>query len=116
VGLLSDGILVAVGTPDELRRQAFGGELIHLVLDGDPGHLGEALKELEGVGRVVEVRQDEEVEEAASRVRLLVEDADAAVPEVTKALNGADLRSLDLPKPSLDEVFFRLVRGTSEPV
>jgi ABC-2 type transport system ATP-binding protein len=115
VGLLSDGILVAVGTPDELRRQAFGGELIHLVLGGDPGRLGEVLKTLEGIGRVVEVRQDEEAEEAASRVRLLVEDADAAVPEVTEALNGADLRSLDIPKPSFDEVFFRLVRGTSEP-
>jgi ABC-2 type transport system ATP-binding protein len=114
VGLLSDGILVAVGTPDELRRQAFGGELIHLVLGGDPGRLGEVLKTLEGIGRVVEVRQDEEAEEAASRVRLLVEDADAAVPEVTEVLNGADLRSLDIPKPSFDEVFFRLVRGTSE--
>jgi hypothetical protein len=33
---------------------------------------------------------------------------------VTEALNGADLRSLDIPKPSFDEVFFRLVRGTSE--
>ena len=114
VGLLSDGILVAVGTPDELRRQAFGGELIHLVLGGDPGHLGEVLKTLEGIGRVVEVRQDEEAEEAASRVRILVEDADAAAPEVTEVLNGADLRSLDIPKPSFDEVFFRLVRGTSE--
>ena len=114
VGLLSDGILIAVGTPDELRRQAFGGELIHLVLGGDPGHLGEVLEDLEGVGRVVEVRQDEEAEEAASRVRLLVGDADAAVPEVTEVLNGADLRSLDIPKPSFDEVFFRLVRGTSE--
>jgi ABC-2 type transport system ATP-binding protein len=114
-GLLSDGLLVAVGTPDELRRQAFGGDLIHLVLGGDPGHLGEVLEELEEVGRVVEVRQDEGAEEAASRVRLLVEDADAAVPKGTEVLNGADLRSLDIPKPSFDEVFFRLVRGTSEP-
>src|SRR5919112_2313342 len=74
VGLLSDGILVAVGTPDELRRQAFGGELIHLVLGGDPGRLGEVLEDLEGIGRVVEVRQDEQAEEAASRVRILVEE------------------------------------------
>jgi ABC-2 type transport system ATP-binding protein len=116
VGLLSDGILVAVGTPDQLRRRAFGGELIHLVLGGDPGRLGEVLKALEEVGRVVEVRQDEEAEEDASHVRILVEDADAAVPKVTEVLNGADLRTLDIPKPSFDEVFFRLVRGTSEPV
>ena len=116
VGLLSDGNLVAIGTPDELRRRAFGGELIHLVLGGAPGRLGEVLKALEGVGRVVEVRQDEGAEEVASRVRLLVEDANAAVPEVTEVLNSADLHSLDIPKPSFDEVFFRLVRGASEPV
>ncbi len=115
VGLLSEGTLVAVGTPEELRRQAFGGELIHLVLGGDPGHLGGILEDLEGVGRVVEIRQDEGAEEAASHVRLLVEDADAAVPKVTEVLNSTDLRSLDIPKPSFDEVFFRLVRGTSEP-
>jgi ABC-2 type transport system ATP-binding protein len=116
VGFLSDGTLVAVGTPDELRSLAFGGELIHLVLGGDPGHLGEVLEDLEKVGRVVEVRQDEGAEEAASRVRIVVEDADAAVPKVTEVLNGTDLRSLDILKPSFDEVFFRLVRGTSEPV
>ncbi len=115
VGLLSGGTLVAVGTPDELRRQAFSGELIHLVLGGDPSQLGGVLEDLERVGRVVEVRQDEEAEEPASRVRLLVEDADAAVPKVAEVLDGADLRSLDIPKPSFDEVFFRLVRGTSEP-
>ncbi|MDP8926186.1 MAG: ABC transporter ATP-binding protein [Actinomycetota bacterium] len=116
VGLLSDGNLVAVGTPDELRRRAFGGELVHLVLGGDPGRLGEVLKALEEVGRVVEVRQDEGAEEVASRVRLLVEDADAAVPKVAEVLNGTDLRSLAIPKPSFDEVFFRLVREASESV
>ncbi len=63
---------------------------------------------------MVEVRQDEGAEVVASRVRLLVEDADAAVPKVTEILNGTDLRSLDIPKPSFDEVFFRLVREASE--
>jgi hypothetical protein len=33
---------------------------------------------------------------------------------VLEALNGADGRSLNVPKPSFDEVFFRLVKGTSE--
>ncbi len=114
VGLLSGGTLVAVGTPDELRRQAFGGEPVQLTLGGDPARLGEHLEALEKVGHVVEVRQDEEAEEAVSHVRLIVEDADVALPKVLEALNGAALRSLDVPKPSFDEVFFRLVKGTSE--
>lgn len=114
VGLLSGGTLVAVGTPDELRRRAFGGELIQLALGEDPGHLGARLEALEKVGHVAEVRQDEEAQESVSRVRLIVEDADATVPKVFDALHGADLRSLDVPKPSLDEVFFRLVKETSD--
>ncbi len=113
VGLLSSGALVAVGTPDELRRQAFEGELVQLALSGSPSQLSDSLEALEPLGRVVEVRQDEDAEGAVSRVRLLVEDADAALPKVMEALNGADVRSVDLPKPSFDEVFFRLVERTN---
>jgi short chain dehydrogenase len=62
--------------PDKLRRQAFGGELIHLGVGGEPGHLGGVLEDLEGVSRVVEVRQNEGAEEPASRVRLLTRNQD----------------------------------------
>ncbi len=115
VGLLSAGKLVAAGTPDELRRRAFGGEFIQLVLGGDPGSLGERLEALERVGRVEEVRKDErETEKAASRVRLLVEDADAMLPEVMEVLDGAEVLSAGIPRASFDEVFFRLVEGSEE--
>ncbi len=116
VGLLVDGILIAVGTPDELRRRAFDGELIQLVLGGDPGSLGAPLKALEEVGRVTEVLKDEEAtEQAASRIRLLVEDADSALPGVMDVLDGAEVLSVGIPRPSFDEVFFRLVKGTKRP-
>ena len=49
-----------------------------------------------------------------SRVRLLFEDGEAALPRVMKALDCADVRYFDVPRPSFDEVFFRLVQGTSE--
>lgn len=49
--------------------------------------------------------------EDASRVRILVDDADAELPRILKALDGADVRSADLPKASFDEVFFRPMRG-----
>lgn len=109
VGLLVDGRLVAVGTPDELRRQAFGGELVQLALAGDPGELGDTLKSLESVGHIVEVRQDEDAGEHVSRIRLVTDDADVTLPKVLEALNGAEVRSVEVLKPSFDEVFFRLV-------
>ena len=115
VGLLSAGKLVAAGTPDELRRRAFSGEFIQLVLSGDPGSLGGRLEALERVGRVEEVRKDErETEKAANRIRLLVEDAEATLPEVMEVLDGAEVISANIPKPSFDEVFFRLVEESEE--
>jgi len=50
-------------------------------------------------------------ENPASRVELLVEDADATLPRVMALLDGAGVRSADIPKVSFDEVFFRLMRG-----
>jgi ABC-2 type transport system ATP-binding protein len=115
VGLLSAGKLVAAGTPGELRRRAFDGEFIQLVLSGDPGSLGGRLEVLERFGRVEELRKDEqETEKTTSRVRLLVEDADAALPEVMEVLDGAEVLSADIPKASFDEVFFRLVEESEE--
>ena len=115
VGLLSDGALIAAGTPDELRHRAFGGELIELVLSGDPGSLGKRLEALERVGRVEEVRKDEqETEKAASHIHLLVEDADAILPEVMEVLDGTEVLSAGIPRASFDEVFFRLVRESEE--
>jgi len=111
VGLLADGKLVAVGTPEELRRQAFGGEAIEIVLGGEPSSLAGSLKTLEEIGYAVEIRQEEE---ATSRVRLMVDDADARLPGVLAALDGADVRSANVPKLSFDEIFFHLVKETSE--
>ena len=110
VGFLVDGRLVAVGTPRELKRQAFGGEVVQLTLAGDPGHIGDSLKAVESVGHVIEIRPDERAGEAVSHVRLISQDADAALPRVMEALVGAEVRSVDLPTPSFDEVFFRLVK------
>ncbi len=112
VGLLVDGALIAVGTPAELRHRAFGGEIVELSLGGEPGRLAGRLGALERLGRVEEVRRGEEAGGIVSLVRLLVEDADAALPKAMNTLNGADVRSLGVRRPSFDEVFFRLVKET----
>ncbi len=110
VGLLADGRIVAAGTPEELRRKAFDGENIELRLAGEPSRLTRSLGLLENLGRGVEVRREDRSGEAVSVVRLLVDDADSKLPEVLKALDGAEVRSAGVPKPTFDEVFFRLVQ------
>ncbi len=112
VGLLSRGKLAAIGSPDKLRREAFGGEVVELFLGGDPSHLGEPLRALEHVGRVAEIRGEDASEGSVSRVRLVVDDADVALPKVFDALHSAkaEVRSADVLAPSFDEVFIRLVQ------
>lgn len=112
VGILSDGKLLAVGTPRELRREAFGGETIELALAEEMGRLDGYITALKEIGRVVEVRdENEEAGESISRISLIVDDADGALPEVFNALEGADIRFADVLDPPFDEVFLRLVRG-----
>jgi ABC-2 type transport system ATP-binding protein len=111
IGFLSGGKLAAVGTPPELRREAFGGELIELILGGEPAHLGGPLGVLEKAGRVAEVRREEASGHPVSRVRLAVDDADVALPRLFESLRsaGADVRSVDALTPPFDEVFLSLV-------
>ncbi len=118
VGFLSGGKLAAVGTPEELRREAFGGELIELVLGGEPGHLGGPLGVLEKAGRVAEVLREEASGSPVSRVRLAVDDADVALPRLFESLRsaGADVRSVDALTPPFDEVFINLVSKTGRDV
>ncbi|MDP8900504.1 MAG: ABC transporter ATP-binding protein, partial [Actinomycetota bacterium] len=89
VGLLVDGALIATGTPAELRRRAFGGEIVELSLGGEPGGLSGRLEALGDLGRVEEVRREERDGGVVSLVRLLVEDADAALPKAMEMLDGA---------------------------
>lgn len=49
--------------------------------------------------------------EDASRVRILADGADAELPGILEAPDGAEVRPAGLPKASFDEVFPRLVRG-----
>jgi ABC-2 type transport system ATP-binding protein len=114
VGFLSEGKLAAVGTPKELRREAFGGELIELILGGEPGDIGEPLGVLQKAGRVAEVRSEEASGGPVSRVRLAVDDADVALPRLFEDLHpaGADVRSAEALNPPFDEVFLSLVSKT----
>jgi hypothetical protein len=84
---------------------------VELTLGGDPGHAGAHLSLLQGIGHVTEVREEASHDGPASRARLVVEDAEAALPKVFEALGsaGAELRGARVLDPSFDEVFFRLV-------
>jgi len=101
VAVLEQGRLVALDSPDNLRRQAIGGEVIEVetsrVVDAA------ALRGLEGITRVQQP--------GPRKLLIYAEDAGGATPRVLEALsaNGAEVVSSREYRPSFDEVFARLL-------
>lgn len=112
VAVLNAGRVVAVATPEDLRRQAFGGDL----LDVGSGHpmtpsSRESLGRVDGVVRVEPLTAD------GRRNRVVVEDAARDTPTVQEWLERRDLRVEELRQhvPPFDDVFVELVRDPGSP-
>jgi ABC-2 type transport system ATP-binding protein len=101
VALIAGGRLLALATPDELRRQAVGGDVVGIqtadVFDGF------ALQELPFVRQV---RQD-----GPRHFTVVVDDAGTATPDVVEAIGarGGEVVSAREERLSFDDVFAALV-------
>ncbi len=107
VALISEGRLLALSTPDELRREAAGGDVV--VVETAALFDGDLLKTLPFVRGV---RQ-----EGPRRMVVTVDDAGTALPDVVEAVgsHGGEVVSALEERPSFDEVFATLVeRGAQE--
>jgi ABC-2 type transport system ATP-binding protein len=104
--LLSEGRLIALGSPDQLRREAVGGDIV--VIQTTDGFDAAVLRELPDVKRI-EQRGPHEV-------RVTVADAATSLPDVVEAINqrGGDVSSASEDRPSFDEVFALLVERDRE--
>jgi ABC-2 type transport system ATP-binding protein len=110
--LLSDGAVAARGGPDDLRRQAYGGEIIDVRFD--QAQQREAVAAIaERIG-AVSFRGI-----AIGEVEFVVPDAGTASAEISDAAAevGASVVEVERRYPEFDEVFVRIVgehRETSE--
>jgi ABC-2 type transport system ATP-binding protein len=102
VALIAEGRLIAHATPDEMRKDAIGGELI----DVDAGERVDlaALRDLPAVRGIRRINDD-------GLLRITVDDAGTATPAVVEAIRraGGEVRSTSEARPSFDEVFAALV-------
>jgi ABC-2 type transport system ATP-binding protein len=108
VAVLGHGKVAAIGTPDELRLQALGGEIVEVVADGLDRDLLATLGGLPGVQAVRRVSYEE--------VHLTVDDAGEMVPRVLSLLSerGAEVKKVDQYQPNFDEVFVRLMEQNDD--
>jgi ABC-2 type transport system ATP-binding protein len=101
VALIAGGRLIALGTPDELRQQAMGGDLVEV----ETGALFDGAT-LEGLPAIRRVRQD-----GPRHMTITVDDAGAAAPALVDAIaaRGGDVVAAREQRPSFDDVFAALV-------
>jgi ABC-2 type transport system ATP-binding protein len=106
VAVLAGGRLVALATPEELRRMAFGGDVIEV--ETAAAFDGTLLQHVDGVR---EVRQS-----TPRRLMVVTDDAGAATPRIVREIGtaGGEVVSSSEYRPSFDEVFSELVRAEDE--
>lgn len=101
VALVAHGRLLALATPDELRREAMGGDMIEVetraAFDGAV---------LTSLPEVRDVRA-----QGPRRFQVVVDEAGTATPAVVDAISaaGGDVAAAREVRPSFDEVFAELV-------
>lgn len=105
VGVLADGRLLILDTPDGLRKAAFGGELVDIVFAERPTR-----EEVAAFGALPGGGEYEWIDDRS--IRINVEDAGTAIPMVgTWATeNGVTIEKTEPHVPPFDDIFVELVQ------
>ena len=98
--IIDNGVTVATGTPEGLKRQV-SGDVVSLRVSG-PVADAHKLLEAQAIVRDASVHEGE--------LRLAVEHGEEALPALLRALDGAGIMisSISLARPTLDDVFLTL--------
>jgi ABC-2 type transport system ATP-binding protein len=98
IGLMSKGKLIAIGSPRELKRKAFGGDIIELKIKGDINSL--PLK-------ILETRKENDI----TIVRAVLNDISKELPNIFNLLDSYNIKliSVEPINISLEEVFIKLL-------
>lgn len=104
IALLSEGRMVEWGAPEDLRRRAFGGELVDVTF-------AEVVTwpVIQRIEAAVGARGSDSL--GPRSVRFTVEDAGSAVPLITTVADEANVEVIEAERvvPEFDDVFVRIV-------
>lgn len=105
VGVMYEGRLLMVETPDGLRRKAFGGDVVRAkTLEWITPESRKNLERLPFVRGKIKIIGDQEME-------IIVDEASTAIPELVEACRGEGLNieTIEQVSPPFDDVFVRLI-------
>lgn len=104
LGIMRNGNLDAVGTPDELRRKTIRGDTVSLLCS----NVEDAKSLLEGEDYILSVESED------GRLRVTVIDAGAALPRIISKLDraGISVDQVRVSEAKLEDVFLKLAGGT----
>jgi ABC-2 type transport system ATP-binding protein len=108
VAVMRKGRLIILDTPQELRRKAMGGEIIHIQVDHE--NVFHVMEFLDKLPRIIKVEQ---VDSQKDGIFVYVEDARKEIPSLVGALIGKleiTPNTVEPYYPPFDEVFVRLLK------
>jgi ABC-2 type transport system ATP-binding protein len=107
IGIIDTGKVIALDTPEGLKRRIDQKEVIRLELTGWHDDLGESLKKIPGI-ETVTTRQQGEAD--LWEVNMQAQNSRMALPRIVETIsgNGTRLVNMNIVKPSLEDVFIHL--------
>lgn len=107
IGIIDTGKVIALDTPEGLKRKIDQREVIKLELTGWHDDLSDKLKGISGIETLTTRKQGEA---DLWEVNMQAQNSRAALPRVVESLsgNGTRLVNMNIVKPSLEDVFIHL--------
>jgi len=102
LAIIDHGQIVTSGTPSDLKAE-IGADAVTLSVEGNGGSAQRAREVLQGVQGIGEVVQGDDV------ITVYAKNASTLVPDIVRTFDasGLKLSSINLSRPSLDDVFLR---------
>jgi ABC-2 type transport system ATP-binding protein len=107
ISIIDAGLIVAEGTPSDLKREISGDVVVVDMAASDTAGLPEPAVMLTAAKTLTDLPCVESCETIDSTLRLYVDSSATAIPQIMRALSGKGIEpgAIEARRPSLDDVF-----------
>jgi ABC-2 type transport system ATP-binding protein len=116
ISIIDAGLIVAEGTPSDLKREISGDVVVVDLAAADTAGVPEPATILQAAKVLTEQPYVESCETIEHTLRLYVDSAATAIPQIMRALSGKGIEpgAIETRRPSLDDVFLAKTGRTLE--